>query len=273
MRRIRRTALAAVAVTALASATVATATPASAAKAKKPATITVLVTNDDGVGAPGIDALVEALRTQKNTKVVVVAPDVNKSGSGGNTTPGTLPTAAATTASGYEATAVQGFPADTVTAALDQLGVKPNVVMSGINAGQNLGSLTDVSGTVGAARMAAKRGIPAVAFSQGIGDAPQYDSTAQLAVDWLKQHRAALAKKPKGTQTTITNYNVPNCPSGKARGIKKVTTAPNADGAVAGVDCTAAVTAPKTDIEAFNAGWAAVSDTSATPATTTTVAG
>ena len=63
----------------------------------------MLVTNDDGVAAPGIDALVEALRTVKNTKVVVVAPDANQSGTGGNTTPGTLPTAAATTASGYEA--------------------------------------------------------------------------------------------------------------------------------------------------------------------------
>jgi 5'-nucleotidase len=267
MRRIRRAALAAVAVTALASATVATATPASAAKAKKPATITVLVTNDDGVGAPGIDALVEALRTQKNTKVVVVAPATNQSGKGGTTTPGTLVTTAATTASGYESTAVEGTPADTITAALDQLGVKPNVVMSGINSGQNLGSLTDLSGTVGAARMAATRGVPAVALSQELGDAPQYDSTAKRAVDWLKKPRAALAKKPKLPLTTIDNYNVPNCPSGKSRGIKKVATAPNADGAVAGVDCASTDTAPKTDIEAFNAGWAALAEVSTTPTT------
>jgi 5'-nucleotidase len=214
--------------------------------------------------------LVEALRTQKNTKVVVVAPATNQSGKGGATTPGTLVTAAATTASGYEATAVEGTPADTITAALDQLGVKPNVVMSGINAGQNLGSLTDLSGTVGAARAAATRGIPAVALSQGLGDAPQYTSTAKLAVDWLKQHRASLAKKPKTPLTTIDNYNVPNCPSGKARGVKKITTAPNADGAIAGVDCASTLTAPKTDIEAFNAGWAALAEVSTTPATTTT---
>ena len=274
MRSIRRAAIAASAVAALASASVAIATPASAAKAKKPATITVLVTNDDGVGAPGIDALVEALRTQKNTKVVVVAPDSNKSGAGGKTTPGTLPTAAATTASGYDATAVTGWPADTITAALDQLGVKPNVVMSGINQGQNLGTFTDLSGTVGAARMAATRGIPAVAFSQGLGDAPQYENAAKLAVDWLKQHRAELAKKPKSTPTTITNYNVPNCPTGKPRGVKKVTTADTNENAIADPDCTAAVTSPKTDIEAFNAGWVALTEKlSVTPATTTTVAG
>jgi 5'-nucleotidase len=262
-----RASFVALVLTAFAAASLATATPASAAKAKKPATITVLVTNDDGVTAPGIDALVQALRTQKNTKVVVVAPATNQSGKGGATTPGTLGTAAATTASGYQSTAVQGTPADTITAALDQLGVKPNVVMSGINAGQNLGSLTDLSGTVGAARMAATRGIPALALSQGTGDAPQYDSTAKLAVDWLKQHRAALAKKPKTAPTTIDNYNVPNCPSGNARGVKQVTTATNADGAVAGVDCASTLTTPKTDIEAFNAGWAALAEVSTTPST------
>lgn len=234
-----------------------------AGAAKKPATITVLVTNDDGVAAPGIDALVEALRTAKNTKVVVVAPATNQSGTGGNTTPGTLVTQPATTASGYTATAVQGFPADTVTAALDQLGVKPNVVMSGINAGQNLGSLSNLSGTVGAARMALKRGLPAVALSQGLDAAPQYESTAKLAVDWLAKHRAALAKKPKTAPTTLDNYNVPNCPSGKSRGVKMVQTAPNADGAIAGVDCTATGPAPTSDIEAFNQGYAAVAPVSA----------
>jgi 5'-nucleotidase len=267
MRSTRRASLGALVLTAVAAASLAAATPASAAKPKKPATITVLVTNDDGVAAPGIDALVEALRTQKNTKVVVVAPATNQSGKGGSTTPGPLTTEAATTASGYESTAVQGTPADTITAALDQLGVKPNVVMSGINAGQNLGSLTDLSGTVGAARAAATRGLPAVAFSQGLGDAPQYDSTAKLAVDWLKQHRAALAKAPKKAPKTIDNYNVPNCPSGKARGVKKVTTAPDAEGAVAGVDCNSTVTTPTNDIEAFNAGWAARSEVSITPTT------
>ena len=175
MRRFRTTALAPVVVTALAAWSFVAAAPASAAKAKKPPTITVLVTNDDGVAAPGIDTLVEALRTQKSTKVVVVAPDSNKSGAGGKTTPGTLTTAPAKTASGYDATAVTGWPADTITAALDQLGVKPDVVLSGINAGQNLGGVVDLSGTVGAARAAAARGIPALAVSQGLGDAPQYE--------------------------------------------------------------------------------------------------
>jgi 5'-nucleotidase len=264
VNRFRSAAFVALVVSALAIATVGAASPASAAK--KPATITVLVTNDDGVDAPGIDALVQALRKVKNTKVVVVAPATNSSGSGGKTTPGTLTTQAAKTASGYDATAVQGYPADTITAALDQLGVKPNVVISGINAGQNLGTLTDVSGTVGGARAAATRGIPALAISQGLGDAPQFPNAAKLAVAWLAQHRAALAKKPKTAPTTIDAINVPNCPSGKPRGLKQVKTAPNNENAISDVDCSAAVTAPTTDIEAFNAGWAAEAPVSVTPA-------
>jgi 5'-nucleotidase len=254
MRKIRRASLAALAVTALASASVATATPASAAKAKQP-TVTVLVTNDDGVGAPGIDALVEALRKVKNTKVVVVAPAGNQTSTGGSTTPGTLVTQPATTASGYEATAVQGFPADTITAALDQLGVKPNVVMSGINFGQNYGSIITVSGTIGAARMAAKRGVPAVAFSQDNSGTPQFESTAKLAAAWLKEHRTQLAKKPKTAPTSITSYNVPNCPSGKSRGVVDVVTATELPAST--VDCTATGPKPTTDFEAFNQGYAA----------------
>jgi 5'-nucleotidase len=261
MKRVRTASVALLGVAAVAAATIAFAPSAGAAK--KAVHITVLVTNDDGVSAPGIDALVQALRTAKNTKVVVVAPATNQSGSGGKTTPGTLTTQPATTASGYQATAVQGYPADTVTAALDQLGVKPNVVMSGINPGQNVGSLTGLSGTIGAAKMAATRGIPAVAFSQS-GDAPQFDATGKLALAWLAQHRAALAKKPKAAPTTIDNYNVPICPSGKPRGVLKVQTASDATNAVAGVDCSATGPKPTTDIEAFNEGYAALATVPAT---------
>jgi 5'-nucleotidase len=251
--------LAPFAVVLVATTSFATALPASAAKAPRSKTVTVLVTNDDGVAAPGIDALVQALRTVKNTKVVVVAPATNQTARGGDTTPTPHTTSAATTASGYAATAVQGTPADTITTALDQLGVKPNVVMSGINNGQNLGPTVAVSGTVGAARAAAKRGIPAIALSQGpLGDTPQYGSAAKLAVSWLAAHRAQLVKKAKTAPTTITNLNVPNCPSGKPRGVKVVTTATDGTGALgATVDCAAPVTHPTTDIEAFNAGWAA----------------
>ncbi len=266
MRHFRPPSLAALVLTAFASVSLVAAVPASAAKAKKPVTLTVLVTNDDGVGAPGIDTLVQALTKVKNTKVVVVAPATNQSGTGGKTTPGTLTTAPATTAGGYASTAVQGYPADTVTAALDQLGVKPNVVLSGINFGQNLGGVVDLSGTVGAARAAAMRGIPALALSQGIGDAPQYDNAAKLALAWLAAHRAGLAKKPKAAPTNIDSINVPNCPTGKPRGLKLTVTATTSDNSIAEVDCASPVTDVTNDIEGFNAGWAVQAPVSVTPA-------
>ncbi len=84
-------------------------------------TLTVLVTNDDGVGAPGIDAVVQGLRSLPKTKVVVVAPLINQSGTGGKTTPGPLTVTSTTTASGYPAHAVAGYPAEAGTLATSQL--------------------------------------------------------------------------------------------------------------------------------------------------------
>jgi 5'-nucleotidase len=127
--------------------------------------------------------------------------------------------------------------------------------MSGINFGQNYGPIVALSGTIGAARMAATRGIPAVAFSQDNAGTPQFDSTAKLAVAWLKEHRAQLAKKPKTAPTSITAYNVPNCPSGKSRGILDVVTATELP--ATSIDCTATGPEPTTDFEAFNQGYAA----------------
>jgi 5'-nucleotidase len=236
------------------------------AAAKKSSTLIVLVTNDDGVGAPGIDTLVQALRTVKKTKVVVVAPAANQSGTGEKTTRGTLTTSRAMTASGFTATAVEGYPADAVTAALDQLGVKPNVVMSGINKGQNLGAFTGLSGTIGAAKMAVQRGIPAFAVSQGEATEPQYDAAAKVARVWLVAHRAELLNQLTARPTAVTNVNVPNCPTGEPRGVVDVVTATNSDGAFNPTqECASAVTKPITDIEAFNNGWAAFADVVAGP--------
>ena len=66
-----------------------------------PAMIQVLVTNDDGIAAPGIDALVEALRAEPMVELTVVAPDGNRSGSGDTTTEGPVNGVAATTESGF----------------------------------------------------------------------------------------------------------------------------------------------------------------------------
>jgi 5'-nucleotidase len=213
------------------------------------------VSNDDGVGAPGIDSLVQALRAEPNVEVTVVAPADNKSGSGSSTSSGATATNA-TTLSGFPATAVNGFPADAVNYGLDSVVKdKPDVVITGTNQGQNIGPFVDVSGTVGAARA-------------GLGDPVDFAAATKQAIEWLREHRdALLAGGP--APTTVDNLNAPTCSAGEVRGLAEVPadpTAPN-DQALAKVDCTSTVAQPSTDVAAFNAGFATLSHVPLTPAT------
>jgi 5'-nucleotidase len=160
----------------------------------------VLVTNDDGVGAPGIDAAVQALRSLPHTQVAVVAPLTNQSGTGGQTTPGPLTVTAATTASGYPAQAVHGYPADTITWGITDHGIDtvPDLVVSGINFGENVGPLANGSGTVGAAKAGLALGIPALAVSQGVDDGAGPDF-GQSAKQLPSSTTAAARSSPRGT--------------------------------------------------------------------------
>jgi 5'-nucleotidase len=214
----------------------------------------VLVTNDDGYAAPGIDALVEALRKLPDTEVTVVAPAKNQSGTGGKTTKGPLEVTDETTMSGYPAKAVAGFPADTVVWAIDKKGIatRPDVVIAGVNFGQNLGqSIIDISGTVGAARAAARRGIPALAVSAGLADKPAYAIGAREAVAWLTEHRDELRDAP----ATVTNLNIPTCPTGKPRKVVVVPVAGDDENPIADVTCTGPAPAPTTDVGSFLNGY------------------
>jgi 5'-nucleotidase len=224
------------------------------------ASLHVLVTNDDGVGAPGIDALVQGLRGLPGTTVTVVAPATNESGSGSKSTSGPLTAHASSTKSGYTATAVAGYPVDTIVWAIDQHHVSPlpDVVFSGINAGQNLGSLVNVSGTVGAARAAAQRGIPAVAVNQGLGTPMNYAGGVQVALTWLGAQRAGLLAHH--LPATVTNLNIPTCPAGTPRPVVHVPVASNAANAFAAVECNSTYTNPKNDIDAFVHGFVAETD-------------
>jgi 5'-nucleotidase len=239
----------------------ATAVPGAAAAPKQP-TLRVLVTNDDGVGAPGIDALVQGLRKIKGVRITVVAPADNKSGSSDMTTPGALTTTQATTVSGYPAIAVNGFPADTVNFALDGgIPTKPQLVASGVNEGANLGPVVKVSGTVGAGRTAVRRGVPAVAISQGTspGVEPDYAAGVREALRWVKEHRAALTKKKPKAPTEVANINVPTCPTGKVRGLRDVPSATGGD--ITQVpNCASTLKNPSDDVVAFMNGYAALSE-------------
>ena len=228
-----------------------------------PEPLRILVTNDDGVGGEGIAALVDGLQSLDAVEITVVAPADNKSGTGGQTSPTPPKATEAKLVNGDEAIAVAGFPADSVVHALDEvLDEKPHVVVSGINAGQNLGPIVNVSGTVGAARMAASRGIPALAVSQGIGDSYDYETGVKLALQWIGEHRADLLAGKVPTDT-IANLNVPSCSTGEVRGVEEVPTAADATGRdpVGGKpDCTSTATDPKDDIDAYLEGYAPLAE-------------
>ena len=238
----------------------------------------ILVTNDDGYSAPGIDAVVQGLRTLPDVSVSVVAPLTNQSGQGNKTTPGTLAVTDVKTASGYPARAVAGYPADTVIWAVDHHGLaqRPQVVVSGVNFGQNIGPLIDISGTVGAARAAAGRGIPALAASAGLPPAgvatPDFAAAVTQVEHWITQHRAGLVAGHDSSPVLLQNLNTPTCAAGTSlRGLVTVPvdlSAPNSE--LNSADCSSTATSPSTDVQAFDEGFEPLSNLPVTPTTTPT---
>jgi 5'-nucleotidase len=224
----------------------------------------IVVTNDDGFSAAGIDKLVSALAAVDGVEVTVVAPATQQSGTGGKATDGPLTTTPQKLASGADVTAVTGFPADTIRVAFDDMKLEPDLVIAGINEGQNLGPLVDISGTVGAARAAVRRGVPALAVSQGLGDAFDYDVAADLVVKWLDENRDAIADGSLPTDF-VFNLNVPSCDTGELRGSLDVESGTRGD-AVAVADCTATGTGFKDDVTAFNNGYATLTHIPVEPA-------
>ncbi len=226
-----------------------------------PDKIQILVTNDDGYDAPGIDAIVEGLRGIEGVQVTVVAPATNQSGKGSAVTGGELKATSVKTRSGYKAKAVEGTPADTIVWAIDQKGISftPDLVISGINAGANMGPAIELSGTVGAARAAVQRGIPALAVSQGPLKEPfDFPSGVTWALAWFNDNRVSIEN---GTmpKNTVANLNIPTCPSGSVRSLSLVTPALDADGYDLPPDCESTDRDPANDIAAYLLGFAPLS--------------
>jgi 5'-nucleotidase len=241
--------------------------PASAAETPTPSAspsdqaLTVLVTNDDGVHAEGINTIVVALQKEPGLTIKVVGPATNQSGTGGKTSPTTPTYSNTTTTSGYPAVAVNGTPSDSANVAFDKLNLKPDLAISGINAGQNLGPVVDISGTVGAARVAARHGVPALAVSSGIATKIDYAAAAKLAIDWLREERASLPATPStSSPATVTGLNVPTCTTGSVRGELKVTLQAKAGPgeSVLGASNCASTATPTTELAAFADGFATI---------------
>jgi 5'-nucleotidase len=224
-------------------------------------TLRVVVTNDDGVAAPGIDILVRTLDQLPDVEVRVFAPASDRSGTGESRSGHVLFGTVSKTRSGHPAVALAGFPSDTVLYA-DRAGVLANadVVVSGVNWGENLGTVIEHSGTIGAARTAARLGLPALAVSQGAGDPPDFAAGAALAAQWLEDHRADLLDG--SAPPIVTSINVPTCPSGTFRGLMTVPVSTHSRSDFVAPDCASPLSNPVVDaddVDAFLFGFATLS--------------
>ena len=194
------------------------------------AALHVLLTNDDGYDAPGITTMHKAL-LGAGYKVTVVAPLNQQSGSSMHVTMGSI----AVEQLSSDVWTVAGTPADAVAYALNKTlgGDLPDIVVSGSNFGQNLGSNTNLSGTVGAAIMATQHGVPAVAVSVGIDLAERdakpvrfpstvdaFPAAAEFTVRVLRQLDEDRA--PGGAllpPNKVLNLNYPALPAAKIKGV------------------------------------------------------
>lgn len=182
----------------------------------------VLVTNDDGIGAEGLHALRRALGDIDGLDVRVVAPHTNRSGTARSiTTRSPIWVEEVELDDGSVAFATEGTPVDCVRFAdLGLLGERPELIVSGINHGSNLGDDVTYSGTVAAAFEGVVLGIPALAVSQqagvgGMGYAgSRFDFSVSAGIAREVVRRLAERPLPEGTLLNI------NCPAGEVRGIE-----------------------------------------------------
>jgi 5'-nucleotidase len=173
----------------------------------------ILISNDDGYQAPGIVALYEALKDVAD--VEVVAPEHNNSAkSNALTLHSPLYVHCASNGFRY----VNGTPADCVHIAMTGLlDYRPDLVVSGINNGANMGDDTIYSGTVGAAMEGYLFGVPAIAFSQVERDWHHLEAAARKARELVM---AMEKEKLIGMKPWLLNVNVPNRPYADIGGLK-----------------------------------------------------
>jgi 5'-nucleotidase len=174
----------------------------------------VLVSNDDGVDAPGIRILAEGLRAAGH-EVLVVAPDRDRSGASNSLT---LDAPVRVLQRDEHTWCVYGTPTDCVHVAITgMLELEPDMVVSGINNTANLGDDVIYSGTVAAAMEGRFLGLPAVAMSLATRDhrGEHYETAARAAVEII----ARLQVDPLPADT-ILNVNVPDIPWSEVRGFE-----------------------------------------------------
>ncbi|MBC7601461.1 MAG: 5'/3'-nucleotidase SurE [Ramlibacter sp.] len=173
----------------------------------------ILLSNDDGYQAPGLAALYEAIRDLGD--VEVIAPEHNNSAKSNALS---LHTPLYVHESHLGFRYVNGTPADCVHVALTgYLGYKPDLVVSGINNGANMGDDTIYSGTVGAAMEGYLFGVPAIAFSQTQKGWANIESAARKARDLVQ---LVIEKHLSEQQNWLLNVNIPNLPYDELKSFK-----------------------------------------------------
>jgi 5'-nucleotidase len=182
---------------------------------------TILVTNDDGVQAPGLLSLAQALNGLGD--VVVLAPERNWSASGHNKTMHEpLRLNPVRLADGRQAMACSGGPADCVAlATMGALGCKIDVVVAGINNGHNMGNDVTYSGTVACALEATINGVPGIAVSTALPALAKVDLAVARTVAGQVAHAITKVVLSRGLPAgTLLNVNVPAVSFEQLRGVE-----------------------------------------------------
>ena len=163
----------------------------------------ILISNDDGYFAPGLNIL--ATHLAKIADITVVAPERNRSGASNSLTLD-RPLSVRKASNGFYY--VNGTPTDCVHIALTGLmDEMPDMVVSGINDGANMGDDTIYSGTVAAAMEGYLLDIPSFAVSMSQHNATHFETAARIAVDLVQHYAQSALKSP-----TLLNINVPDVP-------------------------------------------------------------
>jgi 5'-nucleotidase len=177
----------------------------------------ILLTNDDGINAPGL-AVLENIARSLSDDIWIVAPSEEQSGAGHSLT---LSRPVRLRKHDDRRFSISGTPTDSVTMALKKvLPAPPGLILSGVNRGANLGDDVTYSGTVSAAFEGALAGIRSVALSQvyaseGMGDSVPFDAASH----WGEQILRPLLDAPFAPRTLI-NINFPPIAAGSVKGIK-----------------------------------------------------
>ncbi len=164
----------------------------------------ILLSNDDGYFAPGLNILAEHIA--KIADITVVAPERNRSGASNSLTLD-RPLSVKKASNGFFY--VNGTPTDCVHIALTGLmgSSMPDMVISGINDGANMGDDTIYSGTVAAAMEGYLLGIPSIALSMSQHNSTYFETAARVAIELIQQYQ-----KNNFKMATLLNVNVPNIP-------------------------------------------------------------